>query len=83
MHLLHTRYILTNVSQPFSRSSRFIRLDYRHIRWSFFFFRFPVFQFQQNSLSLPAFFVVVSCQPVKLAKLLSRYSYPQGYSSKT
>ena len=37
-------------------------LDYRHIRWSFFFL-FPRFQFEQNSLSLPPFFVV-SCQPV-------------------
>ena len=38
-------------------------LDYRHIRWSFFFLLFPRFQFEQNSLSLPPFFVV-SCQPV-------------------
>ena len=29
--------ILTNVSQPFSRSSRFVMLDYPHIRWRFFF----------------------------------------------
>ena len=57
------------MSHPLSRSSSFVRLDYRHIRWSFF-YRFPRFQFEQNSLSRAAFFfVVVSCQPVVHAML--------------
>ena len=40
--------ILTNVSQPFSRSSRFVTLDYPHIRWRFFFSNFHVFSLNKT-----------------------------------
>ena len=67
--------ILTNVSQPFSRSSRFVMLDYPHIRWRFFFSDFQVFSlnrihfhfhlllFLVNRLYTPSF-----CQGIHLPK---------------
>ena len=70
--------ILANVSQPFSRSSSgFVLLDYRHIRWRFFFSNFQVFSlnrihfhfhlflllFLVNRLYTPCF-----CQGIHLPK---------------